>query len=157
MQPLNVHEIIQFAVQIEKNGLDFYLDQKTKNSRPEIKKIFSELAEDEIRHAEIFQAMSDKIHACEPAESFPEDYFLYIKSFSDRLIFNSAQNRIQAGQIRNPAEALDFACARELEAIAYYQEIQKITGPETRSAVEKIISEERGHFLKLSVILKTLR
>ena len=56
----------------------------------------------------------------------------------------------EISRISSPVEAIDFAINREWESISYYQEIKGAVPEGQRGHVNKIVSEERKHFTKLS-------
>jgi rubrerythrin len=62
----------------------------------------------------------------------------------------------QLAKVTNTSEALDFAIQRELDSILYYHEIKKMVPAAQHDALEKIIEEERSHFLSLSAMKKAL-
>ena len=58
--------------------------------------------------------------------------------------------------LRDEASALDFAIQRELDSIHYYREMRELLPADQRKAVERIITEEKGHFKRLSEMKKRL-
>ena len=56
--------IFEYAMKMEEDGRAFYLEHADKTSVPELKRVLVELAEDELKHYNIFKALRDK----QPAE-----------------------------------------------------------------------------------------
>ena len=83
----NASEVLQFAIKIEENGEAFYLRMAKKVGDEGIKNTFNTLAEEEIKHRKIFEGMTSKIENYEPAESFPGEYFQYLRSYAEEHIF----------------------------------------------------------------------
>ena len=62
-----------------------------------------------------------------------------------------------AKKVKDAKEAIQFGIEVELDSINYYQEIKRFIPDYQQDTIEKIIGEERSHFLKLSDIKKTLK
>ncbi len=143
-------EIFQFAIRIEENGEKFYRKMSEKFQDKEMKDMFNTLASDEVKHAQIYKAMVSKLEKYEPFESFPDEYFTYLKAYADKLIFDEKKSNEDALEIKDLKSALDFAIDKELDSILYYQEIRNLVNEGQRSQIDKIIDEERKHFVRLS-------
>jgi len=150
MSVLNASEIFQFAVRIEENGEKFYRDTAEKFGNDRFKELFLALADEEVKHKEIFENMVSKIESYEPHESYPGEYFLYLRAYADKIIFDEEKLTGEIARITTPVEAIDFAIEKEWESISYYNEIKGSVSEGQRGQVNKIIEEERKHFTKLS-------
>ncbi|MCM8777080.1 MAG: ferritin family protein [Candidatus Omnitrophica bacterium] len=145
----DVSEVLQFAIRIEERGEDFYRRVAGKVSDSELKNIFTFLADEEIVHKKIFTEMVGKITKYEPPETYPGEYFQYLRSYADSIIFPSEIEReldTQGGVIK----AIDFGIRRELDSIMYYLETKAVVPETQHSVMDKIIEEERTHFVRLS-------
>ena len=74
----------------------------------------------------------------------------------NRLVFTTEAFAGELAKIRDEASALDFAIQRELDAIHYYREMRELLPADQRAAIERIITEEKGHFKRLSEMKKRL-
>ena len=73
-------------------------------------------------------------------------------------VFNKEKTgQLMAKKIKDIKEAIRFGIEVELDSINYYQEIKRFMPDYQKDAVDKIVEEERNHFLKLSDIKKTLK
>ena len=89
-------------------------------------------------------------------ESYEGEYGAYLRSYVDNnLIFTKEIMDKQLSKITNTASALDFAIQRELDSILYYHEIKKLVPAAQYDTLEKIIEEERKHFLSLTAMKKS--
>jgi len=151
----DVSEIFQFAIRIEENGEKFYRKVAEKNAQKEIKELFNFLADEEVRHKKIFTEMLGKITKYEPSETYPGEYFQYLRSYADGIVFPPEIEKeldTSAGVVK----ALDFGIRRELDSIMYYIEIKSVV-PETQHQIlDRIIKEERSHFVRLSKMKEQL-
>src|SRR3990167_11010488 len=80
-------EIVEMAVQIEKNGRDFYNKVSASSNNKDVKKIFEHLSMQEERHIKIFEDMLSAVKKYEPAEAYTDEYFGYMKALADEHIF----------------------------------------------------------------------
>jgi len=143
-------EVFQFAIRIEEGGEKFYREMAKKLPDAEVKKLFSVLAEEEIKHKKTYQDMVSKIEEYEPAESYPGEYFAYLRAYADNIIFTPQKMEEKIKSITNAKSALEFAIDRELDSILYYEEAKKLVPKNQRVLIDTIIEEERRHFVKLS-------
>lgn len=143
-------EVFQLAIRIEENGEKFYRHMAQKLDDPEIKELFTMLVNEEIVHKRTFEAMVSKIETYEPAENFPEDYFAYLRAFADNVIFDERKLDEIIASIDDKHSALDFAIRNEVASISYYLDVKKLVPEKQRGKIDRIIDEERRHFIKLS-------
>ncbi len=150
-------EIFQFAIRIEENGEKFYRQIVQKFEEPKVKELFSFLADEEIKHKKIYEEMVSKIDRYEPFETFPGEYFAYLRAYADNIIFTQKKFDEEIANIKDMNAALDYAINAELDSILYYQEIKNLVPDDQRKTIDGIIEEERRHFVKLSEIKRTIK
>jgi rubrerythrin len=149
-------EVFQFAIRIEENGEKFYRQMVQKFEDPKVKELFSYLVDEEIKHKKIYEEMVSKIEKYEPFETFPGEYFAYLRAYADKIIFTQKEFDEEIAKIKDINAALDYAINAELNSILYYQEVKNLVSENQRSTIDKIIEEERRHFVKLSEIKRTI-
>jgi rubrerythrin len=147
-------EIFQLAIRIEENGEKFYQKMSEKFDEPELKKLFTFLAQEEVGHQKVYQEILSTFESYEPHESYPGEYFSYLRSYADNIIFSQKEFEKRMNEIENPYDAIEFAIGAELNSILYYQEVKKMVSEKNHEKIEKIINEERKHFVQLSEIKK---
>ena len=151
-------EIIKTAIRIEENGIVFYREMLKKFQEREVQDLFNFLAEEDERHRKIFEEMLSKAEPYEMVSSYPGEYEAYLHAFADEHVFSKEKTgQIMAKKIKDIKEAIQFGIEVELDSINYYQEIKRFVPNYQKDTIEKIIEEERSHFLKLSNIKKTLK
>jgi rubrerythrin len=143
-------EVFQFAIRIEEGGEKFYREMAKRLADAEVKSLFSALAEEEVKHKKIYAGMVAKIEEYEPFESYPGEYFAYLRAYADNIIFTPKKMEDEMKKIKDVSAALKFAIDRELDSILYYQEIKNLVPQNQRGLIDKIIEEERRHFVKLT-------
>ncbi len=157
-QMFSISEIFQFAIKIEENGEKFYKAVAQKIKEHETKTVFLILAEEEVRHRQIYEKMLSEIESYKPEEIYPEEYFLYLKAYVDNIIFSDKKldEFLKFNINIDLSYAIDYAMQKEVESILYYIEIKKFVSKEQSTKVDKIIEEERRHYLKLQNLKKEI-
>ena len=153
---LSASEVLQFAVKIEENGRNFYKSFAEKFNSDVEKDVFTYLADEEKKHIRIFSEMLKSIEKFEPATSYPDEYFGYLKAYADNLIFTKDKLEKEVKNITSGIEAADFGIRRELDSILYYQEIKSYVPEEEKGTIDVVISQERLHFMRLNKLKKSL-
>jgi len=150
-------EILEFALRIEENGEEFYRAMAKKIENKAVKDLFDFLADEEIKHHQIFTDLLATVDKYEPPESYPHEYLLYLRAYADEHIFNKdKESKIAARQIKVPVEAVGFALGMELDSIFYYLEAKNLVSESQRWIIDKVIEEERRHYMRLLELKKTL-
>ena len=150
-------EILKTAIRIEENGIIFYHEMVKKFKEKHLQDIFNFLAEEDEKHRKIFEDMFSKSEQYEMVDSYPGEYEAYLHAFADEHVFSKEKTgQLMAKKVKDVKEAIQFGIEVELDSINYYQEIKRFIPDYQKDTIEKIIEEERSHFLKLSDIKKTL-
>ncbi len=152
MDRYDISEILQFAIHIEEGGEYFYNRMVEKSDDERLKKIFSWLASEEVVHKRTFSDMLNKIKNYDSPEAYPEDYFSYLKAYTQNIIFKKEDLDTKIDSMKDVGDAIDFAIARELEAVLYYKELKEMISKDQHSIIDKIIDEERRHFMRLRAL-----
>ncbi|MCK4255463.1 ferritin family protein [candidate division WOR-3 bacterium] len=147
-------EIFQFAIRIEENGERFYRNMAQKIKNTNMEKVFTFLANEEVKHKKTFENMVSKIEKYEPPESYPGEYFTYLRAYADNIIFSQRKLEEEMSKINGVISAVDFAIQRELDSILYFLEMKNFIPESQRNLIDGIIEEERRHFVKLSELKK---
>ncbi len=156
MNLLGADEVLQFAIRIEENGERFYREMARISSEDKLKKIFEILADEEVSHRETFEKMLAGVESYQPPESYPGEYFAYLRAYAEGVIFSPEVQEEARNALNDINSALNFAIRRELDSVLYYQEIKRLVPERERETIENIIEEERKHFLRLKEVKKSL-
>ena len=143
-------DIVEVAIRIEENGINFYKFAEQLAKQEEAKKLFAHLAQAEVTHKKTFEGIFAKMEKYNPPESYSGEFSAYIRSYVDNnLIFTKEIMDKQLANIKDTVAAFDFAMQRELDSILYYHEIKNLVPAAQHEAIEKIIEEERKHYAAL--------
>jgi rubrerythrin len=156
MSLLNTEEVVQFAVRIEENGFNFYKNFAETLKNEQERSVFGFLAEEELKHVNLFKKMLGDVGSTKPRLNYPDEYSAYLQAYADNLIFTESSLKKEIDKIKDVRAAVDFGMRRELDSILYYQEIKAFVPKDDTNLVDEIINEERKHFLKLSGMKKDL-
>lgn len=148
-------DIVEVAIRIEENGVNFYKFAEQIAKQEEAKKLFAHLAQEEIKHKRIFEGIFAKIEKSAVPESYNGEYSAYLHAYVDNnIIFTKEAMDKEMANVKDTISAFDFAIRRELDSILYYHEIKKLVPSAQHGAIEQIIEEERKHFSILTEMKK---
>lgn len=149
MSIFDVKEIFNFAIRIEENGERFYRTYAEKLGDEKIREIFTNLANDEVQHKKIFSKMLSEIGEFTPAERYPGEYTEYMNAYLKNAIFGSKASNEAEEKVKDVLSAINFGIDRELDSMLFYHEIKNFIPQQQNELIDKIIAEERKHFLRL--------
>lgn len=147
----SVKEIIDIALGIEDIGYDFYKKCHDKFDDVDIKNIFSFLAEEELRHKEIFEDLLKKVNLANEGY-FSEEYYLYLKSIGNEFVFQNSDDIDKAlKDIDTLNGVLTLAIQAEKDSILWYSELQKhyTENKEATAVLTNLMNEEKKHIITL--------
>ena len=143
-------EVVELAVQIERNGKDFYTALADRLPNPKARDVFTYLAAQEERHMAVFQEMRGHLHRYEPPESYPGEYISYMRALASEHIFTQGgKGKEVAGRVASESEAMDLAIGFENDSIVFYTGMTKVVPDHDHPVIEAIIAEERKHLAQL--------
>lgn len=152
MRVFDAKEIFKFAIRIEENGTKFYNYAANITDDEEMKKTFNFLAGEEVKHKKIFEDMLSEVTKDTAFETYPDEYFDYLKTYVDNVIFTDEQFEEAMSNVKDTLGSINFAIKRELDSILYYHEIKKVVPEKQYGLIDGIIEEERKHYTKLADI-----
>jgi rubrerythrin len=150
-------DVLEFAVRMEENGGLFYREAADRSAQGEAKKLFTSLALEEAEHKKTFEEFLSKVTLNDTPEGYPGEFLAYLHNYIDGKIFFTPENKSALSSNSDIATALEFAIQREMDAIHYYQELKAFVSVYEHPTLDKIIAEERKHFVQLSDVKKNLK
>ena len=161
MPTYSVNEVIEFAVQIEKNGYAFYNEaSKRKDIDAKAKEFIEMLRDEELNHEKTFLALRSDTDMKDL--ELTADWELiseYLKTIVDCRIFNSEDSAIkQATAAKGIMEIVEHAISFEKDTLLYFHALNDgMFNAKLRQVLRKIINEEVSHVLRLNDYKKTLQ
>lgn len=157
----NVEEVFQIAIDIEVNGEKFYRRASELATDDEAKKLLSELADWEEQHIKTFSNMRDSlVQAREEDFTWDPDgeVEMYLQTIADGQVFNFKDDIVKiAEKCRNLTETLEFALAREKDAVIFYTSLEAVVPDKLcGSKLKNITKEEISHVRMLTERIASL-
>lgn len=144
--------IFEYAMKMEENGRAFYLEHAEKVRVPELKRILVELAEDELKHYNIFKAMRDG-QTTEYREAEKTTIFSTVKNVFESL-------KVEGKRLSFRAEAKDlWEQAQEIEKKSedfYHQKAGEVDNETQKLIFNHIADEEHKHWVSLENVIQFL-
>lgn len=143
-----VKDLIKTAIQMEKDGYEFYTKAAAQTTSDMGSKLFSSIAQDEQVHLRTFQKMFEEEMAVEEYKAVEKTATKY----TELPVFPKDLQQVEgANPDTNETDALTIAMDAEKTAIDFYQGIKDgLTDEEAKKIVNMIIDQERNHYLLLS-------
>jgi rubrerythrin len=136
----SVEDILKFAIKKEQEAMDFYMNLAGKSRNPEIKEVFEEFAQEELRH----KAKLQKILTM-GILSLPDDVILDLK-ISDYTI------NITPKPDMTYEESLILAMNREKASYKLYINLaRRVDDPGLKELFQMLAAEESKHKLRFEV------
>jgi len=150
MQVFTANDIVEVAVRIEENGVNFYNFAQQIAKTEDAKNLFVQLAAAESAHKRTFEKLLSQIETYAPPEQYAGEYAAYLRNYVDNnLIFTKEVMDKQLAKVTDVVGAVEFAMQRELDSILYYHEVKNLVPQSQHETLEKIINEERKHYAML--------
>jgi rubrerythrin len=143
----SVKDAIKTAIQMEKDGYDFYMKAAAQTSSDMGKTVFESIANDELLHLDVFEKMfEDKV-----GNNEWNDLVDSSKKYIDIKIFpKDLESTEGADPDISEIDALRIAMDSEKEAIDYYSNIREnIEDDDVKKIIDEIIEQEKSHYLIL--------
>jgi rubrerythrin len=149
------NDVFEMAVQLERNGAEFYRDAAQNTDNPEHKRLLEGLAEMEVEHEKTFVSLRSELSKKEKASTVYDpqnESALYLRSLADTRVF--FKKKIDLSSMKSVLKAAIIA---EKDSIVFYLGMKEMV-PEKygKDKLDKIIREEMGHIRMLSVELVAL-
>lgn len=158
MQNLSVNEVIEFALNIERNGRAFYESAlERKDLDEEARKLITLLRDEEISHENYFKTLRDSDDLADMVDPDGwETTSAYLDSIAKAHIFNQENSSIRlAAEAKNSSEIIKFAIQFEKDTLLYFHSLYADTTDEkAREIIFKIIKQEMKHLKMLQDISK---
>ncbi|RKX67577.1 hypothetical protein DRP44_02205 [candidate division TA06 bacterium] len=151
MKNFTPDEILEFAVRIEENGEYTYskfAEKFEKEGNDELAEFFDNLAKQEVEHKNTFIKMMGDRKTID-FESLNPEYYDYLKAYIYDIIFPTDQLDKKIKGIKNMNDALQMAIRSELDSIMFYMDMKNIVPESFSEKIDRIIDEERLHYLLL--------
>ena len=153
-EQFSIQEIIEIAIEIEKNGEAFYRTLAESANTARLRDLFKYLSEEEKKHKAKFEEILNSVGGYQISEIYyATEYMGYMKALADERVFTkdvSAPDIVK--NLQSSKEAIDLAIGFEKDSIIFLHEMQDMVNEPERKTVQKLLDEEREHICRLSEI-----
>ncbi|MFH1759851.1 MAG: ferritin family protein [bacterium] len=152
MGTFSVNDIVESAVQIEKNGTAFYKKVSEIAGTPELERFFMALAHEEIKHQEIFENILNGLKPQVLHETYEGEYDIYLDALVKEHVF-TREDEIALSEcavdVHRNNKALGYAIAFEKDTILFFHEMKKYLRGKNEEIIMQLIEEEKKHIIRL--------
>jgi len=151
MSVFDVRELINMAIKDEETGAAFYRALAEATQKPQIKKACLEIAGQEERHRERFQAILDEIGEFQADERHPGEYEEYLKVLLETRAFPAPEAAAaEARTATSDADAIAIAIRLEKDTLLFLEQMKGFVRQKESEHIQTIIEEERQHLVDLT-------
>ena len=148
-------EVIEMAIEIEKNGRDFYAALAQKSSDVIVADLFNFLSKEEEKHIGVFVTLRDAVASCSLNEHTSDEYFAYLNAIAGEHVFMRAGKGAEAAyRVSGDQEALSLALAFEMDSIVFFEGLRDLVPQSESSLIDVLIAQERKHVVQLNEMKK---
>lgn len=144
--------IFEFAMKMEEDGRTYYLEHARKIENPALKKILLDMADDELKHFKIFQAMRNQ-ETIEYLDSSKTTIIDTVKNAFEELKQEAKEHTTQTDFRKIWETALEI----EEKAENFYREkAEEIDDSNGKRTLRKIADEEHNHWIAIENVIQFL-
>ena len=154
----SLQEIVNFAIEIEKEGILFYSKISKKTENQGLKNIFLKLENDEKKHQKKFEEILELLgpDKNEYLYHLENEYVAYLHSIIEKNVFDSEKTDQLINNFKNDIDAINYAISKEEDSIKFYENMKELTPKGNIPTINVIISEENLHIRDLLEIKANL-
>jgi rubrerythrin len=143
------------AMGIEQSGEAFYRAVAGKALSAEMRALFTDLAEQEVKHYQVFAKFAQSVRN-QPlmlAEEWDE-YQGYLEATVQSALFEGPDKALTAAEgVKDEREAVGMAMGFEKETMLFFHDLRDMVPERDHELIERIIAEERRHLRRLAGML----
>lgn len=162
----NAEELMELAIQIERNGKSYYAAMANKSDNQAVNDIFDYLCREEQSHLELFVTIRNKLAAGKTddfviADEYnTPDMMNYLKAMFDGRVFPNLLSHTElASEIKTDEQAIYHAIGFEKDTVLFFSEILGLLGQqdENYALIQELIRQEKIHIARLYTLLSNLK
>lgn len=156
MVVFTIGEIIDLAIQIEKNGEGVYRKAEAMAANPDVKALLGWLADQEKEHVDWFSALRDRLRVKTVSEDLDAAAREILRTVLGTQTFSLGDEDMGAKETLD--EIMKIALEFEKDTIVFYEMIGDFVEEDAaREGLSGIIKEEEGHIKALNEYLELIK
>jgi rubrerythrin len=152
---LKAADVLELAMGLEQSGEVFYRAVAEKTTMPQVKTLFSDLAEQEVLHYAAFAKLSKALRnrpLLLPDEW--DQYQDYLQATVQSAFFEGPDKALAAAKrVQSEKEALGMAMGFEKETMLFFHDLRDMASVADQEVITRIIEEEKRHLRRLAGLL----
>ncbi len=150
-------EFLEVAIEIERNGRDFYEQAAGKLKNKESRNVLLLLASREQEHETTFLHILGHLGGYNPSQIFRE-HSQYVRDLAGSIIFAGKKaQELMGKKTMTDIEAAETGIGFEKDSIIFYSEIIGMLPKEDQNIVNVVINEEKNHLSELTHLANQLK
>lgn len=147
-------DVIDLAVQTEVEGERYYRAAAERAAETKARDLFLYLADEEVRHREVFESLSDSIVITEIDPTTWQEGLAYIQATVNRAFFSGPGAPIRAiSSSTTLDDMVRQAIAFEQQTLLFFGALRDLVQPPNQPMIDHIVAEERNHVRRLAAML----
>jgi len=154
---LEANDIVDLAMQVEKNGESFYRTVASTTHSTEIRELFLDLAEQEVKHYATFSRLAASVGEKQwMTDDEWEQYLKYLRTTVQSTFFEGKDKSLAAArEVKDEKQALRTAIGFEKETLLFFYDLRDAVPAIHRTLVNTIVNEEKSHIVRLASLLQS--
>ena len=155
MALLQAADIVDLAMQLEQSGEAFYRAVAKESKSPQIRSLFEDLADQEVKHYAVFAKLAQTVRD-NPLMTDEEwaQYVEYLNATVQSAFFEGPDKALAAAEeLTDEKEAVRMAMGFEKETLLFFYDLRDTVSAADRTLVEKVVAEEKSHIRRLAGML----
>jgi rubrerythrin len=148
-------DAVEMAMGIETSGEAFYRAVAKKTQTLEVRVLFEDLADQEVRHYAAFKKLQKELgDALLMSQEDWEQYQGYLQATVQSALFEGPEKALAAAEtVTDEKEALRMAMSFEKETILFFYNVRDVATGGKQEIIDRIIAEEKSHVRRLAGML----
>lgn len=144
--------IFEFAMKMEEDGRAYYLEHAEKAENPALKRVLNEMADDELKHYKIIEALRNQ----ETAEYLDNNKTTIIDTVKNIFEVLKEENKEYTTQ-SDFRKIWEVALETEKKAESFYREkADEVDDENNKRILKKIADEEHNHWVAIENVIQFL-
>jgi rubrerythrin len=148
-------DVLELAMKVEKSGEAFYKAVAQKAKSADVKALFVDLAEQEVKHYAFFEQLRKSVRDnVLMSEDEWEWYVAYLSATVQSSFFEGPDKALAAAeQVSDEKEAIRMAIGFEKETLLFFYDMRDSVYKADRTAIDNVVAEEKSHIRRLAAML----
>jgi rubrerythrin len=155
MSTLSAQTVLQWAMEIERNGEAFYRTVAAASQDREVRNLLQDLAHQEGRHYRTFERMLADAPTAPAEEAAADNDRAYLETALAGALLGPDKGLERARQAQTEEQALRAALAFEKDTLLFFYELAEAVPESQLAAVRAVIDEERDHLHQIARVLQS--